>query len=278
MIQGLIAAVSNSLTIVSERYFLANKGFKVKEFTSDSFLVLALFVLILSPLFFVFSEAYFEIQNIALLAALVIMAAAVNYLLFTGISKTEVEEAELLILSTWVFTIILGGIFFAAERNPIRLALGLVSGLAILGSHLSHHHLNLDIYGKMLLLASILMAGEEIIAKQLLSVYDPFSLYAIRIILCTVIFISLFGINFHKVHGKKVMVFFAAIHVFPMIEFIFRYWSYQINGVVLTSMLMLLAPLFAAWFGHTLLKEKIHFKKILATAIAIVCLGLALVV
>jgi drug/metabolite transporter (DMT)-like permease len=278
MIHGLIASIANSLTVVTERFFLAKKSFKVKEFTADTFVVSAIFLLLLSPLFFSFSEAYLEIHNIVLLVAMLILAAAFNFLLFKGISKTNVEEAELLMLSAWIFTIIFGAVFFVSERNPIRIVLGLVSGAAILGSHLRHHHLNLDYYGKLILLASVLMAGEEIIAKQLLSVYDPFSLYFIRVLLCSALFVSLFGIKLHKFSHKKTMLLFIFMHVFPITEFIFRYWSYQENGLILTSMLMLLAPLFAAWFGHLFLQEKIHFRKILATVIAIVCLGLALVV
>ena len=276
MIGGLIAAVANSAEMLLERYLLNAKHLGWKKSMTMGFGLIFIFMLIGSPLFFSYSSLYLSNTNIAYLGIVVFLAIAFNSLFFFGLKHTKVNEAEPLILTSWIFTIINAAIVFPEERNVFYIILALIASLSVLGSHLKKHHLQMDKYALCILLSAFLISIHDLFVKKLLDVYDPFTFYFVRCGLCAVAFLFLFKKHASGI-SKSAFAFLTITTVVAIVRYVFMYWSYQVWGLVYTSLLMCIAPAIILVGSHIFLGEKLQTKNIVSTVIIVGCIITALV-
>ena len=279
MITGLIAAMANSVELLLERYILDKKQVSWKKNLNIGFITISLFMLIGSPFFFKYNPLYLSKTNIIYLAVVIFLSVVCNSLLFFGLKHTKVNEAEPLILTSWIFTIISAAIIYPDERNTIGIALAIIASGSVLLSHLKKHHLQLDRYAFCILLSAFLISIHDLFAKKLLTVYDPYSFYFIRCVLCSVIFLFMYRIFVREKSriSKATLMLILFANVAVIARYVFMYWSYKINGLVYTSLLMCLAPVIILVGSFVFLKEEIKPKNIAASVIIVACVVISIV-
>jgi drug/metabolite transporter (DMT)-like permease len=226
---------------------------------------------ILGYFFFDFKKTDFNYLTISLIFATSIISLISNFLFYKGLHHTSIEKAEPLILSNWIFSIILAFLFFSSERNNIELILALISGITIVATFTEKHHLTFNKYQIYFLTSSFLLAFHAIIIKLLLEIFTPIETYFLRILLQFIFLIIIFRFTLKNVLEKKNSAIIISA-IIALIMNIFTYWSYDEIGVISTSMILTLTPIIAILSSKIFLKENIHPKFLISTLIISSCI------
>tara|TARA_Y100000034_G_scaffold91319_1_gene110142 strand:- start:177 stop:1019 length:843 start_codon:yes stop_codon:yes gene_type:complete len=269
-----IAAVSGSLEMFLNKFILSREKVNYKLFTSVSFLLLSLIMLIISPFFFEFSSDFFLPINLILLVVIVIIGTIANVLLFHGMKAEKLTEIDALFVFGGFFTILLTALIYADERNPYILIPAVIASIALILSHVKKHHIKFHKTGLMVLGATLLFAFENVIVKYLLVTYNAFSLYFIRSFLIMLVLVIYFKPNLKKLNGKKYF-HLTVTQVLIIVQLVLTYYSFQRFGVVYTMLIMTLMPILLYIYALVWLKEKLEWKKAVAGVVILVCVVVA---
>ncbi len=182
-----------------------------------------------------------------------------------------------MILCSWIFTIFLAITFFPSERNLEKVALAIIATLAVVTLNIRNHHFELDKYSLMIIGAAFFVGIYNILIKHLLEVFDPFTLYFLRSLAIAPILILFIRPSFNDFKIKRITPIIT-ICILYILENLFIFWSYNLHGIVYTSLLMTTAPIVTLWGSKIFLNESLHIKNIVATIVIIACISLSLIV
>ncbi len=207
---------------------------------------------------------------------MILLAIMSNIFYYQGLKKEKLLEFELISMLTPLFIVLMAAVFFPEEFNlPVMIA-ALVGTLALFLSHLRKHHLDFGKYEIHLLLAVILMAMEVMVQQELLAVYSPATLYALRTGT-----LALFFTIYYKPNIKTIadfdfrMVFLAA--ALASIYFILRLYGFQIIGITFTTLILLISPILVAWISARANNEHIQRRSIIAFIVILLSVAVAAV-
>jgi drug/metabolite transporter (DMT)-like permease len=175
-----------------------------------------------------------------------------------------------------VLLVLLFSLFFSSklyESNPRIIYPALIAGLAIIFSHIKKHHLSFNKYFMAATLGSFFFASELIISRLILDYYSPFSFYFIRCV--SLLFVGLIVLNPKLSNLKKLdkSVYFGMLGL-GIIWALYRvivYWGYIHLGMVSTTLILMLSPIFIYLFAWKFLHEKPSWRNIVASIIIIIC-------
>lgn len=275
MLTALIATVTNAAEVLIDRHVLSKEHIPYKLFVPLSFALLFGIMLLLSPFMFTYDPAFFEMRYLLIFAAVIVLAIIGNYFFFYGLAKEKVNAAEPFILMQYITTIIVAVTLFKDERNWISVMLALVATGTLLASRVERHHLKIDKYAAAILVGSVAFGTQNAIIKELLKVYNPFTLYFLRAGVVGLILLLFFkfehkGLNVHKVEWM------ALSSALVVAQFIALYWSFEQIGVVRTTLITCSAPLIALWGSKAFLREKLKWRNIIATIVITCCIAASL--
>jgi len=117
----------------------------------------------------------------------------------------------------------------------------------------------------------LLAAIEAIFDRQLLEVYSPSALYAVR---TGLVFLSLwlvFRPNFRRLTSQNILSIFI-LAVIATSYMIFMFSGFKDFGVVFTTLVLTLTPILIYFFAVVFLKEKLRKRVVLAAAIILACI------
>ena len=264
---------------------ITKKVLKKKISSIDYILYIFLCIVLVSlPFLFFFwriDKEALELKNLAIFIIIVIVSIFANFLVIYSLRKKDVSEIEPIRLTTPLFTVLLVFIFgfffevYSTERNYLILALTLVASLTLILTHIKKGHLDFNKYIIAALAGSFLFALEIVISKPILLYYNPLTFYFLRSLL---IFIMCW-IFFHPKISNVEIKTRAMILVSAIIAVIYRVILYNgiINlGVIFTTILFILAPVFIYIFAAIFLKEKITLKQIISSIIIVLCVVIAI--
>lgn len=270
----IIASVSGSLEVFLNKYILSKERVNYKLFTALSFIVISVIMLIISPFLFEYNKSFFDPFNILFFIVIVIIGTIANVLLFKGMKKEKLTEADSMIVFGGFFTILLSIFIYADERNPYILIPALIASAALILSHIKKHHVKFHKAALLILIATLLFAVENVIIKYLLRTYNPFTLYFLRCVFIALLLGFVFKPDFKKLSKKKYF-HLAVAQVFIIIQLVLTYYSYKHYGVVYTSLILTLLPILVYIYAVIWLKEKLEMKKTIAGIVILVCVVVA---
>lgn len=277
MISGFIAVVGFAGEVLLNKYELSRRRLPISIFLPASFLLLCFMT---GVIMMVFKDAS-TVSPLALtwpyilaFAAMVILACVWNVMYCQALSKETIQEFDLIIMTEPLVTIALAGLLFNAERNAIVFLLALIAAIVLILAHVRRKRLKFTHYAKELIIAIFMMSLEVVIIRQLLSVYSPISLYFWRTFAVFAIFFWLFRPDFTKI---KITDFGALglVGAFGVMQMIARFYGYEIGGVVLTTLILLLGPVLVELVSIMLLREKVSLRIAAAFVVILVCIGYA---
>jgi drug/metabolite transporter (DMT)-like permease len=279
----IIGSVLEGAGTIIDKTIVIKHKVNYKNCTVYGFLAL---VLVMLPLTFflweVKPEAY-SIKNMLVFMSVILFSILANILSFLSLKREKVTELEPIRLMQPLFTILLAFIFsffflaYSTERNYSILILALIASVALIASHVRKHHFSLNKYIIAALLGSFFFSVELVISKSILPYYSSLTFYFLR---CLFIFLVA-GFIFHpkisSIENKtKVLMFISAI-----IWVIYRmilYYGYLKLGVVFTTILFILSPIFIFIFARIFLKEKILLRQVIASIIILACVIAAILI
>jgi len=280
VILPVFAAIALGAGTIIERIILKKKNISIKFYETYSFLAI---VLVMIPfIFFLWnvSPDALLLKNILILAAVVVLAILANYFTFYSMKWEKLSKLEPAKMVEPLFTILLAiifSIFIDAtlyERNIKIIIPAIIAGAALIFSHFEKHHLKFNKYFLAAIIGSFFFASELVVSRLILDNYSSFTFYFVR---CTLIFIlslAIFRPSFTKAKAKTKTIFFLLLTGAIWVAFrTILYYGYTTFGIIFTTLIIMLGPVFIYLFAWIFLKDKPTWKNIVAS---IVILGAVL--
>jgi len=279
----LIGAFFEATSAILHKKVLRKDKINYKNFVVYAFLTV---VLIMIPLvFFVWeikAEAL-EPKNILIFFIIVIISILANLFAFYALKRKDITELEPIRLMQPLFVILIVFILsfffsiYADERNYSILGLALIASVALVFPHIKKNHFYFNKYLIAGVIGSFLFALEMVISRTILPYYSILTYYFLRCLFIFLITAFIFRPKITSIENKtKFMIFL--IGIFAVLYRFTVYYGYLNLGIVFTTTVFLLAPVLIYIFAAIFLKEKIHIKHIISSAIIIACVAGAIFV
>ncbi len=272
MIEGLIAVVTSSFEVLASRKILSSGKFKSEKFIAFMFLGV---ILILAPfMFWIFRLEKLNLFYVSIFIGILFSATIYNFLQFKALKRINVENAEPIILSSWIFTILLGFMFIPSERNLLKIILATIACLTLIATEIKGNNFKINKWELIMIISSIFIGIYNLLTKIFLDVTNPFTLYWIRTIFLFPLF---FYISKFKLKDIKSYKSIFLISLASIISQVSTLWAYSNLGLIFTSLLMNLTPILTLLGASIFLKEKIQTKNIVSSIIIILCIILGII-
>jgi len=261
---------------IMERFILKKKQTNVKLHHCLEFLAITLVMLPFLYFFWQVSSQAIELKNILIFGLIIIFALIANLFNFYSIKGEKVSSLEPARISENIFLILLVlifSLFFGSnlyETNPKIIYPALIAAAALFFSHVKKHHLDFNKYFIAALAGSFFFALELVTSRLVLDYYSAFSFYFIR---CVSLF--LLGVILLRPKNKRLdnSIYFGMLGI-GAIWVLYRvivYYGYVHLGVISTTLVLMLSPIFIYTFAWIFLKEKPTWRNILASVIILAC-------
>jgi drug/metabolite transporter (DMT)-like permease len=268
----IIGALALAASTILERRELKGR-ITIKNFLVFSFLSSVLVLLPFIYFFWDIKAGAFETQNLLIFFLIIIISIFANILLFYSLKGELVSKLEPARVLEPLFIIILALLFSFFlenyyERNLNVLIPALISAIALTLSHIKKDHLYFNKYFIAAVLGSFLFALELILSRIILEFYSPISFYFLR---CSLIFLISFIIfkPSLKSTSNNTKYWIFLVGVMWVVYRVFVYYGYIQIGIVSTTLIIMLSPVFIYFFAWKFLKEKISWKNIVTSFIIV---------
>jgi len=268
-------ALSEATGVVLEKKVLRKKYINFKNYSVASFLAIVIAMLPLIYFFWRISPEAGELKNILIFAFVIASSVIANILIFYSLKKEQITEIEPIRLFQPLFVILIALVLYPSERIAHVIVPALIASSALVFSHLKRHHFQFNKHLMAAFFGSLFFAIELAASKSILLFYSEITFYFLRCLSVLIIVYLIFRPSFKGMNNKsKVLIFITgAIWVFYRLILYYGYLKY---GVILTTLLFILAPVFIYLFAGVFLKEKLSWKNILATIVIIICVAYAI--
>jgi drug/metabolite transporter (DMT)-like permease len=271
----ILGAIALGGGTIFEREVLKKKGMDVKKYQTLEFLAIVIVMLPLLYFFWKINLQAFELKNVLIFAAVIITSIVANLFTFYSMKGEKVSNLEPAKMLEPLFTILLAIIFSffvqgIYENNAKIIIPALIAGLALILSHVKREHLQFNKYFLAAIVGSFFFALELIISRLILDLYSPVAFYFLRcagiLILSYIIFRPRLSNVENKIKLKMLLI--GAIWV---VYRVVTYYGYLKIGIISTTLILMLGPIFIYLFARIFLKEKINTRNIIASVIILAC-------
>ncbi len=272
MIAGLIATISQAIGITLDKIILSKRKIPVQNFIPVLFLFLALFTF---PLVLWKGQTdwrdFFSLKYALIYVMMIIVAFSWNILYYRGVKAEEVNEFELILMLNPLIVILLATLFFKFERNIQIVGASLLASIALIAAHIKREHIHFSQASLGLIFCVLLMSFETILHRYLLDIFSPASLYFSRTVILFIIFALFYRSNPKNIGWPGIgLIAFTGIE--GAIQFVARFYGYKDAGVVITTLMLTIAPILVYLAAYAYFKEKIKKRMIIAGIVILACI------
>lgn len=194
------------------------------------------------------------------MGVVIFFAMIANLFVFYSVKGDKISNLEPARITEPLFVVLLAlffSSFFVSElykSNPKVVYSALLAGIALIFSHLKRHHLTFNKYFIAATIGSLFFALELIVSRLILDYYSGFSFYFIR---CSTLFIL--GMIILKPKNKRLdnSVYYGmcGLGAIWILYRIIIYYGYVNIGIVSTTLVFMLSPIFIYAFAWIFLKK-----------------------
>jgi drug/metabolite transporter (DMT)-like permease len=269
----LIGAAALAGGTIFERIVLRKRKIDIKFYQTASFLAITLATIPLLFFFWRIDAGALELKNVAIFGLVVLFSIFANLLTFysmkweklSNLEPAKILEPLFVIILAIIFSFFIDGLY---DRNPHIFIPALIASTALIFSHIRKHHLEFNKYFLAAIAGSFFFALELVVSRLILDFYSPISFYFLRCLSIFLISLIAFQPKFEhldKVVKKEIMI----TGILWVIYRIMIYYGYMELGVIFTTLMIMLGPIFIYFFAWKFLKEKLDWRNIAAVIVII---------
>ncbi|MFH1917669.1 MAG: DMT family transporter [Nanoarchaeota archaeon] len=276
----ILGALALAGTTIMERIVLKTRKINIRPFQTFTFLAS---VIVMLPLIYFFWKAdsqAFELKNILIFLLVIIFSMAANLFAFYSLKWEKVTHLEparmlepLFVVTLAIFFSFFSGLY---ERNLNVIIPSLIAASALVFSHIKKHHLEFNKYFLAAIAGSLFFALELIVSRLILNYYNPLSFYFLRCSSIFLISIILFRPKLSNLKGRIKYEIFG-IGILWVVYRLIVYYGYLHYGVIFTTLIIMLGPVFIYLFAWKFLKEKLELRNIVAAVVIVGCVLYAMI-
>jgi len=275
----VIGALLEATGTIIEKRLLKFKSFNYKNYTVYSFLTIVVAMVPFIYFFWDIKPEAFLLKNLLIFLFIILSAALANILVYYSYKREDLCELEPVRLMQPLFTIVLAFILYTSERNISLVVLALIASLALVITHIKKNHFVYNKYIIAALAGSLFFAVELVASKAILEYYSSFTFYFLRCLFILIIVLAIFRPDFKAIDKHKKLGLFILVSGLVWVFYrVILYWGYEVYGIVFTTILFILTPVFILSFAKIFLKEKLTFRQIISTIIMVICVIAAIVI
>ncbi|MFH1787690.1 MAG: DMT family transporter [archaeon] len=271
----VIGALALASGTVLEKIVLKQKKVGIKLYQTAGFLAIVIGMLPLIYFFWKVDATAFELKNIIIFSLVILFSIIANLFTFYSMKWEKIsnlEPAKILEPLFVIFLAILFSFFVEGlyERNIKIIIPALIAGSALIFSHIKKDHLDFNKYFIAAIFGSFFFALELVITRLVLDYYSPISFYFLRCLTIFLISFILFKPKFSELNKDvKIKIFLTGL--IWVVYRVLVYYGYLKIGVIFTTLIIMLGPIFIYLFAWKFLKEKINWRNIIASIIIVGC-------
>ena len=280
----ILGALALATGNIFERIVLKKRKINIKLYNT---LVFFATVIVILPFVFFFwkttPEAFLP-KTLLIFFTIVVLGFTANMFTYYSLKRETLSNLEPAKMLEPLFTVLLAILFsfiFAEglyERNFNVIIPAIIAAFTLIFSHIKKHHLNFNKYFLAAIVGSFFFATELVTSRLILDYYSPITFYFLR---CSAIFLISLIIFRPKIIGQINKKVSFEIFITGIMWVIFRiavYYGYLQLGVISTTLLIMLAPVFIYAFAKIFLKEKLELRNIIASIIIVACVLYAILI
>ncbi len=277
----VLGALALGIGTILEKTILKKKKIGIKLYQTASFFAIVLVTLPFLYFFWKLDSGAFALTNIIIFIGVIICSVIANLFVFYSLKWEKVTNLEPARILEPLFVVLLAVIlsFFTEglyERNIKIIIPALIAAIALIFPHIKRHHLKINKYIIAAILGSFFFASELVLSRLILDFYSPITFYFLRCLSIFLISIVIFRPDFKSLDKKTSLLTFitGAIWVAYRVAVYFGYLKY---GVVFTTLVIMMGPVFIYILANIFLKEKLNWKNIVSSLIIVACVIYAVV-
>jgi len=278
----ILGAVALASGLMLERFVLKKKKIDIKLYMSASFLAIVLAMLLVIWFFWRLDSQALSPVNIFIFSLVVLFSIIANLFTFysmkwekvSNLEPAKVLEPLFVVLLAIVFSFFTTGLY---ERNLDVIVPAIIAALALVFSHVKRKHIDFNKYFIAAIFGSFFFALELIISRLILNFYSPMTFYLFRSTAIFLISLIIFTPKFKKIDKKTGWLIFFTGAIWVLYRTIV-YYGFVNLGVVFTTLLIMLGPVFVFIFARIFLKEKLNWKNVVAVFVVVACVLYAILV
>lgn len=267
----LMSALSWTGSVLLDKFLLSTRKISIKDHIPLTFGFLFFLTLLTLPWLGSVNPVFFgNRMYLFYLVLMVLLAIMWNIFYYQGLQRTKMVEFEMIMMTVPLVTVLMAAVFFPEEYQPNVFIAALVGGAILLLTHIRKHHFDFNKYAIQLLLAVVLMAMESMVINELLQVFSPALLYAIRTGVLTLFFTIYYQPKVHSVsnYDYKIILASSALGTFHMIT---RFYGYQVLGITFTTLVLLLSPIIITWLDAKMNNQPPRRRTVIAFTGILLC-------
>jgi len=264
----LTAAITGGVCSILDKVAINRQKISWHNFLVVVFFLLFAFTAILYPFWGWIKIEALEAKYLILFVAEIITSVGFNYYYYRSLEHQSLNEIEVSAMTAPIVRILLAALIFSSERNIHVFIAAIVASAALIFAHIERKHIAFDKYSIGMIFYLFFVACEALIIKELLDVYSPVGLYAIRCLIIFFVFAAMFKPKIENLNNRDwLYMTLVAIFAIPMMTL--SYYGFYHYGIVYTTLILLLSPLIIFAGSALIFKEKIK-KRIIIAAIVII--------
>lgn len=279
----IIGSFCQATVLTFRKSITRNHYITSKNYNIYFFFLIFLIMLPVSLYFWDIEPDAFKFSNIILLGFLFLLATVANIFLTKGIKKEKLNQIEPIIQSgpliVITITFILSFLFeiYRPERNLLLLIPALIASFTLVVSRIEKHHFKYDKYILYAFFAVLLFSLEMVLTRPILEYMSGFTFYFLRSVFIVIITLVLYHPHLKKPENKIIgLIFLQSLF---LIGFrLILYYGYENLGIIFTTTIFILSPVFVFSESRIFLKEKLNKKQIITSIIIILCVVAAIVI
>lgn len=276
----IIAAIALAGATVFEREILKRKSISIEKYLILGTLVM---ILIMAPLLYFFwkiESPAWELKNIFIFILVIISSVLANMFTFYSVKGEKINNLEPAKMLEPLFTILLALLFSVFikgmyESNTKIILPSIIAGLTLIMSHVEKKHLKINKYFLSAILGSLFFAFEIVLSMLILNFYSPITFHIIRCIGISIIVMLIFKPKLFPTN-KKLKLHIILVGIIWTAYRIITYYGYIKIGVISTTLILMMGPIFIYTFAKIILKEKINTRNIISSVIILACVAYAI--
>jgi drug/metabolite transporter (DMT)-like permease len=271
----ILGALALGTGTVLEKAILKHKNIGIKLYQIAGFLAIVLAMLPLLFFFWKLDSQALSLGNLLLFVGVVVSATLANFLVFysekgeklTNLEPVKILEPLFVIVLAVIFSFFVEGI---GERNLKIIIPTLVASIALIFPHVKKEHLHMNKYMIASLFGGFFFGLELVLSKLILNFYSPITFYFLRCLFILLISLTLFRPSFKGLEKKTSLMILVAGVLFVIYR-VATYIGYVQYGIMFTTLIIMISPIFVYFLANKFLKEKLNWKNIISSIIIIAC-------